>query len=97
LTARIAAFVLSLSLLSATSLTGRTQQPPQEKEEPAPVRVIFDTDIGDDVDDAYALTLLCSLNNARVLGVTTAFGQTRERAELALKLVRVLGRRGIPV
>ena len=70
---------------------------PQEKEEPAPIRVILDTDIGDDVDDAYALCLLCSLPNSRILGVTTAFGQTRERAELARKLVRVLGRRGIPV
>src|SRR2546423_7010114 len=60
-------------------------------------KLILDTDIGDDVDDAYALALLCSLPNARILGVTTAWGETRERAELALKLIKVMGRRGIPV
>jgi purine nucleosidase len=64
---------------------------------PAPEKVIFDTDIGDDVDDAYALALLTHLPNARILGVTTAFGHTRERAELAAKLLAVLGRKEIPV
>lgn len=74
--------------------------PPQEPAaatEPLPEKVILDTDIGDDVDDAYALFLLTSLPNARILGITTAFGQTRERAEIALKMIRVIGRRGIPV
>jgi len=60
-------------------------------------RVILDTDIGDDVDDAYALALLASLPNVRILGVTTTFGQTRERAELAAKLLHVMGRRDVPV
>jgi Inosine-uridine nucleoside N-ribohydrolase len=82
---------------------GQVQNKPQPtqttfpKDEPAAERVILDTDIGDDVDDAYALALLCSLPNARILGVTTAYGATRRRAELALKLVRAFGRRGIPV
>src|SRR5436189_897199 len=62
-----------------------------------PVKIILDTDIGDDVDDAYALALLCSLPNARILGVTTAFGQTSERAEVAAKLLSVIGRKDIPV
>ncbi len=60
-------------------------------------KVILDTDIGDDVDDAYALALLTSLPNARILGVTTAFGQTAERAEVAAKLLSVIGRKDIPV
>src|SRR5687768_9898999 len=62
-----------------------------------PEKVILDTDIGDDVDDAYALALLTSLPNARILGVTTAFGQTAERAEVAAKLLSVMGRKDIPV
>src|SRR5687768_10032606 len=60
-------------------------------------KVILDTDIGDDVDDAYALALLTSLPNARILGVTTAFGQTAERAEVAAKLLSIIGRKEIPV
>lgn len=63
----------------------------------APQKVVLDTDIGDDVDDAYALTLLTSLRSAQILGVTTAFGETGKRAELAAKLLSVVGRRDIPV
>ena len=31
-------------------------------------KVILDTDIGDDIDDAYALALLLAMPNARVIG-----------------------------
>src|SRR5689334_17269454 len=65
--------------------------------QPPPIKVILDTDIGDDIDDAYELSLLVSHPAVRLLGVTTAFGQTRERAELAAKLLHVMGRRDIPV
>src|SRR5205807_7156554 len=60
-------------------------------------KVILDTDIGDDVDDAYALALLCSLPNAKLVGVTTAFGETGKRAQIAAKLLKVLGRPEVPV
>lgn len=60
-------------------------------------KVILDTDIGDDIDDAYALALLLAMPNARVLGITTAWGQTRERLELTTKLLRVMGHADIPV
>lgn len=64
---------------------------------PAPQQVILDTDIGDDIDDAYALVLLTSLPNVQLLGVTTTYGQTRERAEIAAKLLHRLGRDDVPV
>src|SRR2546423_11647924 len=60
-------------------------------------KVIFDTDIGDDVDDAYALALLVSQPGVRILGVTTAFGETAKRAEVAAKLLSVMGHPDIPV
>lgn len=60
-------------------------------------KVILDTDIGDDIDDAYALALLMNQPNMKVLGVTTAFGPTRERAEIAAKLLNVMGRADVPV
>jgi inosine-uridine nucleoside N-ribohydrolase len=59
--------------------------------------VIYDTDLGDDVDDAFALALLCAMPNVRILGVTTAFGETAKRAELAAKLLRVLGKGSVPI
>lgn len=60
-------------------------------------RFILDTDIGDDIDDAYALALIASRTDIKLLGVTTAFGQTRERAEVAAKLLSVMGRKDVPV
>ncbi|MCC6731039.1 MAG: nucleoside hydrolase [Chthonomonadales bacterium] len=63
----------------------------------APRKVILDTDIGDDVDDAYALALVCADPNVRLLGVTTAFGDTARRAELAARLLSVLGKPEVPV
>jgi purine nucleosidase len=63
----------------------------------APQKVILDTDIGDDVDDAYALALLASLPDVKIVGVTTAFGETTKRAELAAKLLKTLGKGGVPV
>ena len=59
--------------------------------------VILDTDIGDDIDDAYALTLLATLSPQKVLGVTTVSGPTEQRAELAAKLLMVAGLPEIPV
>lgn len=60
-------------------------------------KVILDTDIADDVDDAYALALVCSLPNADLLGCTTAHGDTPARARVAAKLLRVMGRGDVPV
>jgi purine nucleosidase len=62
-----------------------------------PMKIILDTDIGDDIDDAYALALLASHPGVKLLGVTTAFGQTSERAELAAKLLQVMGRKDVPI
>lgn len=64
---------------------------------PLPIPVILDTDIGDDVDDAYALALLASSPRVHLLGVTTTFGQTEKRAQIAAKLLAVMGRKNVPV
>jgi len=69
----------------------------QEPPTPPTEKVVLDTDIGDDIDDAYALALLVNLPNAKLLGVTTTFGETQKRAELAAKLLHVYGRDDVPV
>ena len=60
-------------------------------------KVIVDTDIGDDIDDAYALALLASAQGVKMLGVTTTWGETGKRAQVAAKLLAALGRSDVPV
>jgi len=49
---------------------------------PAPQLAILDTDIGDDIDDAFALGLVLKSPELKLLGVTTAYGDTELRAKL---------------
>ena len=59
--------------------------------------VILDTDIGDDIDDAFALALALRSPELRILGVTTTFGDTQLRARLVDRYLAAVGRRDIPV
>src|SRR6478736_8267720 len=56
-----------------------------------PVPVIFDTDIGTDIDDAYALALIMRSPELKLLGVTTVSGDAVARARLAAKLLAIPG------
>jgi inosine-uridine nucleoside N-ribohydrolase len=64
---------------------------------PAPQLAIIDTDIGDDIDDAFALALALESPELKILGVTTAFGDTELRARLVDRYLTAVGRRDIPV
>lgn len=68
-------------------------------EEPAarPQPVIIDTDIGDDIDDAFALALALRSPELKILGVTTTFGDTEMRARLLDRYLKAVGRDDIPV
>ncbi len=59
--------------------------------------MIIDTDIGDDIDDAFALALAVSDPRLDVLGVVTAWGDTGLRQRLAVRLLAAAGRKDIPV
>ena len=54
-------------------------------------KFILDTDIGDDIDDAYALDLALK-KNLPLLGVTTVFRWTEERARIAKKMIALSGK-----
>ena len=56
-----------------------------------PVPVLFDTDIGTDIDDAYALALILRSPELELLGVTTVSGDAVARARLAAKLLAIEG------
>jgi purine nucleosidase len=60
-------------------------------------RVIIDTDIGDDVDDAFALALAVKSPELQILGITTAFGDTETRAKIVDRFLGEVGRTAIPV
>jgi hypothetical protein len=45
----------------------------------SPQLVWIDTDIGDDIDDAFALGLVLHSPELHVLGISTAFGDTETR------------------
>jgi inosine-uridine nucleoside N-ribohydrolase len=59
--------------------------------------VIIDTDIGDDIDDAFALALALRSPELKILGVTTTFGNTELRARLVDRYLAAVGRSDIPV
>ncbi len=65
----------------------------------APIPVIFDTDIGTDIDDAYALALIIGSPELKLIGVTTVSGDAAARARLAAKLLAAAGGpwRDVPV
>ncbi len=60
-------------------------------------KVILDTDIGTDVDDAFALALAAVSTEIALIGVTTCCGDTMLRAKIARKLLHLLKRDDIPV
>lgn len=60
-------------------------------------KIIIDTDIGDDVDDAFALALAVKSPEFEILGISTAFGDTELRAKLTDRFLGEVGRSDIPV
>jgi inosine-uridine nucleoside N-ribohydrolase len=64
---------------------------------PAPEKVIIDTDIGDDIDDAFAVALALRSPELQILGISTTFGDTETRAKLVDRMLGEAGRTDIPV
>jgi inosine-uridine nucleoside N-ribohydrolase len=64
---------------------------------PEPQLVILDTDIGDDIDDAFALALALRSPELHILGITTTYGDTELRARLVDRYLSAVGRSDIPV
>ena len=60
-------------------------------------KVLFDCDIGSDIDDAYALALLLASPEIELVGVTVGHARTADRAPLALRMLWETGLEHIPV
>ncbi len=61
------------------------------------IPILLDTDIGSDIDDAFALALVLRSPELDLLGVTTVSGDTQARARLAAKMLCEAGRASVPV
>jgi purine nucleosidase len=66
-----------------------TQQPQAQK-------VIIDTDIGDDIDDAFAVGLILASPEIDIVGIGSAWGDTALRSRMIDRLLCETGRGSIP-
>jgi purine nucleosidase len=55
-------------------------------------KVILDTDIGTDVDDALALAVLLGSKEVDLVGITTVYGDTQLRAKIAMHICELMNR-----
>jgi inosine-uridine nucleoside N-ribohydrolase len=62
-----------------------------------PTPIVLDTDIGGDIDDAFALALVLHSPELDLRAVTTVSGDTQARARLAAKMLSVAGHPNVPV
>ncbi len=62
-----------------------------------PIRVIFDTDIGTDVDDILALAEILTSPELELAGVTCVYGDVLLRARMARKVLALRGCPDVPV
>jgi len=60
-------------------------------------KIIIDTDIGDDIDDAFAVALALKSPELQILGIATTFGNTEARAKILDRMLGESGRQDIPV
>jgi len=84
--------VLGLSTFTPVGEAQKAAAKPSDKQ-----LVWVDTDIGDDIDDAFALGLVVRSPELKLLGVSTAFGDTEARARIVDRYFAEIGVSGVPV
>src|SRR5580700_8655056 len=92
---RFSTLAILFSLAIGPVSSAQTQKPAQVSG--APEKVIIDTDIGDDIDDAFAIVLALRSPELEILGISTTFGDTEARAKIVDRLLGEAGRSDIPI
>jgi purine nucleosidase len=92
---RLWIFATLFTLVVVSGVHAQSQKPPQVASQSE--KVIIDTDIGDDIDDAFAIALALKSHELEILGVSTTFGDTEARAKIVDRLLGEAGRTDIPV
>jgi len=62
-----------------------------------PIPIIFDTDIGEDIDDTWALCFLLNSPEVDVKLITVGFGNAKPKARIVAKILAAMGREDIPI
>jgi purine nucleosidase len=88
---RLSYFLLT-ALLLGISANGQSRGSLKAAE-----KIIIDTDIGDDIDDAFAVALALRSPELQVVGITTTFGDTVARAKIVDRMLGEVERQDIPV
>jgi purine nucleosidase len=88
-------FLIAIFLAFTPALLAGTKE--SSAAQTAPQKVIIDTDIGDDIDDAFAVALAIKSPELQILGIETTFGDTQTRARILDRFLGELGRSDIPV
>ena len=87
----LAAIFLLAAVAATSSADDATVSVPVKK-----LPVILDTDIGDDMDNTWALVMLLKSPQFDVKLITTTCGKSVYRAKIIAKLLTVAGRTDIP-
>ena len=61
------------------------------------MKLLLDTDIGNDIDDSLALAYLLREPQCELLGITTVCGEPEKRCEMASAICHHLGRPDVPI
>lgn len=91
------AAILILAIGQLFSTAQANQSAPVSPPAKAPEKIIIDTDIGTDIDDAFAVALALRSPEFDVVGITTASGDTEARARILDRMLGEVGRQDIPV
>lgn len=99
LAALLASPALPVARAASPAAIGSTRAVRADSSRPMahPTLVWIDTDIGDDLDDAFAIALLLRSPQVRVVGISTAFGDTELRARLLDHFLADAHVTGVPV
>ena len=87
-------FFCSILMTAAVTLSAPAQN---ASVNPAKSKILLDTDIGDDIDDAFALALALRSPEVELLGITTAWGDTHLRAQLTQRFLQENAAPPIPI
>lgn len=90
---RIAGMFLLVALVAAPAAA----QDASEASADSPIPVIYDTDLGEDIDDVWALAFLVHSPELELKLVTINFGDVERKAKIVAKLLTVLGRDDVPI
>jgi purine nucleosidase len=89
--------VRGFALLNVAFLAGAAAAAQLAPTSAVPERIIIDTDIGGDIDDAFAVALALQSPEVSILGFTTASGDTTARARILDEMLGQSDHKDIPV